>query len=796
MTPREDLQNSGLSDSTIALMRVASISAEDLHNRGIVAEGGYTIPYFDFQGNPIPDAYRIKLLPAIIGSKGNQVKYLSPKGGSNHAYLPPGIDEDSWLDPGVPLVITEGEKKAAAAAQAGLCCMGLAGVDSWRTRTVRVGAAQLSKKGDEYSIQVRSDETIEVLQEKVIEELRILPLEERQVFICFDSPDSLTNPNVQRAAFELAVWLQDSGADVVQVVLPLAADGSKVGLDDYFLTHTEEDFWQLPTTFPSHPRIKVWLRRTLDDKFLKRSGMVRCARAILNVLDTRGQRYVDPDTGYFYYYDTETSILHEFGWGSQDIKQARLSSFGILLQDVFGVGATDTTLMGRIADLYTSGKKIRSIKPRRVSWCSDDALYYQLSDSFMAKVTAGAIEVLDNGTDGVLFLSGQVEPLPITPFMSLSSTGASKPVEGAPDKHGGGQWMEIFQQVNLQPIADMTMEETRIFLAGLYYLNPWFRRWRGLMLPMELIISEPNSGKTFLCNLRSSIYKGQPSLNNAPSNLRDWYAQISNSGGMWICDNVGDLSREMREQMSDEIARLVTDPAPRVEMRKLFTTSDSAKMAIDPTFVMTAIRNPFWKPDILQRSIVVQMRAIPKGQRDSGWYQRQMANGGRVERVKDHLLTAQAFLRAVSEEWNDRYLSNHRLVHFEQALLCMGKALGSPELMEGAVSKLFGAVQLQIAEYDPILEALRAFADEWRALPRHPGYIRAADIVNWVSSDLDSRYGHLRVLGNPISLGKYISTHAYDIQEVVGLISVEKQNQKVYYLKDKEPQSDDSGKTD
>lgn len=782
MTPLIDLQESGLSPESIAAMRVATISPEQLAERGVIGHGGYSIPYFDFRGKVIPDVYRIKLIPPI-DKGGKTIKYLHPRGASNHAYLPPIIPEDMWMDPGVPLIITEGEKKAMAAAQEGLCCMGLSGVDSWRSRSVKVTAGQLTKSGEDYSIKLSSSDEVEMLQEKVIEELRAIPLEDRQVFLCFDSPDILTNPNVQRASFELAVWLQDQGADVLVIILPIIGE-QKVGLDDFFLEYSAEDFWKLPTTFPTHPRIKGWLRRTLDDKFLKRSGMVRCARAVINILDQRGQRYVDSDTGAFYYYDKETSILHTFGWGSQDLRQMRLGSFGNLVQDVFGIGTSDGAVLSRIADLYTSGRKIKSIRPRRVSYCTDDALYYQLDDSSMVKVTASRIEVLDNGSDDVLFLSGQVDPLPISPFLELT-TGSSSPSASLREPGGKAAWLEVLEQVNLQPMEGMTIEETRGLVACIFYLSPWFRRWRGLMLPAELLIAEPNSGKTFLCNLRQSIWTGNPSLKNAPPSLKDWYASVSGAPGMWICDNVGDMERGLKEQLSDEIARLVTDPRPAAEMRKLFTTSDRAVLELDTTFVVTAIKSPFWKPDILQRSIVLRMKAIPAGQRDSAWYQRQVEGVGRVERVIDHLLVAQRFLAAVKREWNDHYLSGHRLVHFEQALLRMGEALGLSELVGGAVGKLFGVIQSQIADFDPVLEALRIFVDEWREKPRHDGAITARDIIDWVDGDVDARFTSVRMLRNPVALGKYISTHTYDVQEVVGLIMERRNNQNVYHLKPK-----------
>ena len=57
---------------------------------------------------------------------GNTVKYETPAGQRNGIDVPPGI-RDSLADPSVPLLVTEGTRKADSAVSHGLACVALPG---------------------------------------------------------------------------------------------------------------------------------------------------------------------------------------------------------------------------------------------------------------------------------------------------------------------------------------------------------------------------------------------------------------------------------------------------------------------------------------------------------------------------------------------------------------------------------------------------------------------------------------------------------------------------------------------
>lgn len=759
LSPRayENLKTSGLTDEYIELMRIAPNKNEKpgVHD--------YAIPYFDFKGSVVKGFYRIRRLRD--NDLPGAAKYIQPAGSPNRLWIPP-----NWLriQQGRDyVIITEGEKKAASVAQHNLPIVALGGVDNWNTKKLQIDLSKLERVADDQrKVTLTLDEhELDIIEEQVAPEfidlVKHLTTNNKTAFIIFDTDtENGLKEEVQRAAFNLAIWLDSQGVENVKLaVLPPGADNAKVGLDDYLIENgpkeLEEFLRDEEHSFPVHPHPKKWIRNLLNGPRLTRNHASNIARTVVAGLDSRGKRFVD-EAGRFYYFDSRSKILHTFFLGSNDLRNFRLDTFGSFLHAEFGVGTSDGALLSRIADSFVTVPGIETTTPRRVVHTTENALYYQLSDSRMARVNEKRIEVVDNGTDGVLFLSGQVE--------------AIKSKLTLPKREEPG-WMEVLQRTSIQPMEGMSMRQTRILLTCLFYLNPWFRRWRGLMLPIELAIAEPNSGKSFLYNLRSAILVGNPTLKHAPSSIRDWYADLASTPAFWIGDNLGRLPNALRNTMSDELARLVTDPNPSVSLRKLYTTAENTRLPVDCTFAMTAINNPFTKEDIMQRSIVISLQAVPAGTRDGKWYNREIEDGGRESWLAEHLITAQKFLKLAKSRWKENYLSNHRLVNFEQSLLIMGEVLGYKDEMDEVVTLLSDTIQENIAQFNPVIEALRAYVRYRYETGAFEEPFFASDVVEWAIGNFE--FGHVRVLQEARQLGRYVGSHAYDIKQSTGIYKEE-----------------------
>ena len=234
----EELEASGLSLPTIKESGCYSGKADEIERLlGYGAGPGLVIPYFTDDTNCYA---RVKL----DNGGGDGKRYRSPKGSQNRLYLPPNLDRTVLTDPGTPIYVTEGEKKALKACQEGLPCMALGGVWSWRTKVV--------------------DGPTEP-----IPDLDRVVWGNRMVYVVFDS-DVATNPEIQRAEVELAKELARRGATVLAIRLPAEANGQKVGLDDFLMHYSMEAFHaleHLPLAQPLKPigeDIGVFLARTYE----------------------------------------------------------------------------------------------------------------------------------------------------------------------------------------------------------------------------------------------------------------------------------------------------------------------------------------------------------------------------------------------------------------------------------------------------------------------------------------------------------------------------------------------------
>lgn len=195
-------------------LRIDLLTAPQAQALGFKALPALKINYYDPVGRPLadwpqhPPFYRVRYLDVVNDfakvTEAKPARYTQPPNTVCCAYFPQNQAWDLLLDPAQPLILTEGELKAACACKHGFPTVGLGGVYNWRSLP----------KGVE-----------------LLPELARVKWVGRHVYICFDS-DYLTNPLVCAALRELADQLVDLGAYPYVVTLPALAADQKTGLDD------------------------------------------------------------------------------------------------------------------------------------------------------------------------------------------------------------------------------------------------------------------------------------------------------------------------------------------------------------------------------------------------------------------------------------------------------------------------------------------------------------------------------------------------------------------------------------
>jgi putative DNA primase/helicase len=158
--------------------------------------------------------------PRTSKKDGKPVRYESPLKRPSRAYFPPGA-RAALADPSVPLVVVEGEKKAAKGDQDGFPSVGLVGVYGWQKKRQNKDAPR-----------------------ELIPDLEAVSWQGRVVYLCYDS-DLAEKPEVAWAEWHLAEALAAKGAAVKAIRLSPGPGGAKSGLDDYLVADGPAAFRKL-----------------------------------------------------------------------------------------------------------------------------------------------------------------------------------------------------------------------------------------------------------------------------------------------------------------------------------------------------------------------------------------------------------------------------------------------------------------------------------------------------------------------------------------------------------------------
>lgn len=268
----KDLARSGLSAKDAQIMQLEVRARGEMPD--LFPEGaGYIIPYFTPNGEPRKDVYRYRFLEDTRTGFTKHItkarRYTQPPHSPPAVYFPPFTEWPQMLvNNTLPLIITEGEKKSAAATKLGLPTLGLGGVWSFRSKAQSV---------------------------RLLPELRdAVNWENRRVYIAYDS-DAATNPDVCMAELALARELLQLGAMPHIVRLQHKRDGTKQGIDDFLVDNTAAKLLELCESSPQFRAAEALHELNTEVVYIKDPGavFVRANGQIVRPVDFTGHRFSD-----------------------------------------------------------------------------------------------------------------------------------------------------------------------------------------------------------------------------------------------------------------------------------------------------------------------------------------------------------------------------------------------------------------------------------------------------------------------------------------------------------------------
>ena len=219
-----DLKRSGLTANDYKTLQLEVMTAQETKKFVGEDRASYKIPYFNLAGERTAFA-RVRFIESRYGRafrKQSSFRYSQPFNSSPHIYYAPYLDWKAIAkDPSWPILITEGEKKAAKACREGIACIALGGVYAFKS----------SKR-----------------QQNIIPDFDDIVWNDREIEICYDA-DVMLKAEVRQAleviAQELNQRYSPASINFVDINAETMA-GPKTGLDDYLIAHGREGFDSLP----------------------------------------------------------------------------------------------------------------------------------------------------------------------------------------------------------------------------------------------------------------------------------------------------------------------------------------------------------------------------------------------------------------------------------------------------------------------------------------------------------------------------------------------------------------------
>jgi len=301
------------------------------------------------------------------------------------------------------------------------------------------------------------------------------------------------------------------------------------------------------------------------------SKRVRIAEAVVNELSHMGKFYSHADRK-----DFATAMY--FNQGSKSLERIQSDGFQSWLASWLNINRADvlfTFILRAIEDAALSGPETNAILPERFWAARQDAIYLSNGVGEIIRVKAGEVQLVDNGTDEVLFDCGKtLQPWslvePVDPFVTCA----------------------LLRDVSVSdPLDHLALKLWALALPSQQRSKP----------PLALV-GDIGSGKTRIANGLAQLFGVPPHEAKADEKKEgDFWAAVD-QGGLFTLDNADSRI----SWLADAVASASTGGVS--VKRKLFTDGETITLHSNSHIILTCANPAFAEdPGLADRLIVVRL---------------------------------------------------------------------------------------------------------------------------------------------------------------------------------------------
>ena len=490
------------------------------------------------------------------------------------------------------------------------------------------------------------------------------------------------------------------------------------------------------------------------------------SEALIDDMSVRGIFYRDGDLCFYLNRQTkELSALEQDGLGIS------------LFLSRYGLNSTEK-LFKYVVEALTmhclqNGPKV-SI--RHHSYCRIDnkafKLYIAINGNSILRIASDAVELVDNGTDGIIFLSGESD-VPSDIFHHNSPDGTS-----------------LLDELILERTPFLPGKLTRF--ESQFLLKCWIMAFlfRSILpsKPLLALIGPKGSGKTTALRLIGKLLCGG-SWDVIPIGDDEGnFDTLITSKPLVGLDNVD----AYKKWLNDKLAVVATGGT--IQKRELYTTNRSREFPIISALAMTSRTPNFRRDDVAERLLILETARIDESNQDGFQCDFDILNEvipRRSEIWAELIQNCQAVLGVMREtDIMQTKVPGARMQDFARFTVIVGKALGCEDMARKVWNKLITIQDEFALEADFLFEALMCWVESNAGRE-----VLAGELNNELREIADKRgvkwhYSGAKSLAQKLRHLKPNLKHFLSIQE---RRSPSKQTLYAFYPIEEQPLASDSG---